>query len=183
MNVFPLMTVCIIVCISMGAVLVSAGSIVNGTDLQGNSSPGGTSEFSESADMNVALNQVSAGVIPNETSVIGTKSPRSNLTFSSFVNTTSNITDTNSTSDQVSGGQENQSTNLSANTSLSNYNSLGDIIRAKDWKALGEYQCKIKTENSASFAESGINTGDQESKWNGYFNYREPVSISYPCCG
>nr|WP_319580854.1 hypothetical protein [uncultured Methanospirillum sp.] len=167
----------------MGAVLVSAGSPLNGTDLQGNGSPGDTSEFSESAGMNVTLNQVSAGVIPNETSVIGTKSPRSNLTFSSIMNSTSNITGTNTSSDQVSEGQENQSSNLSANASLSKYDSLGDIIRAKDWKALGEYQCKIKAENSASLAESGINTGDQESKWNGYFNYREPVAVSYPCCG
>jgi len=183
MNIYSLITVCIIMYIGMGAALVSAGSPLNGTDLQGNGSPGETPYKYEAADINITLNQVSAGVIPNETSVIGTKSPRSNLTFSSFMNSTSNITDSNTTSDQVSEGQENQSANLSANTSLSKYDSLGDIIRAKDWKALGEYQCKIKTENSASFAESGINTGDQESKWNGYFNYREPVAISYPCCG
>nr|WP_319537537.1 hypothetical protein [uncultured Methanospirillum sp.] len=167
----------------MSAVLVSAGSPLNGTDLQGNGSPGDTSEFSGSSSMNITLNQVSAGVIPNETSVIGTKSPRSNLTFSSIMNSTSNITGTNTSSDQVSEGQENQSSNLSANASLSKYDSLGDIIRAKDWKALGEYQCKIKAENSASLAESGINNGDQESKWNSYFNYREPVAVSYPCCG
>lgn len=99
------------------------------------------------------------------------------------MNLTSNITGTNTTSERILDGQENLSANLSANSSLSKYDSLGDIIRAKDWKALGEYQCKLKTEKSASFDDSGINTADQESKWNGYFNYREPVVISYPCCG
>jgi|GEM_PF-3826526 len=182
MNAFSLIIISIIVCIGVGSSLTGADLPLNVTDLPGNRSTGDLPEFSESAGMNASLNQVLPGVIPNETSVIGAKAPRSNLTFSSLMNSTSNISGNQSSVEDLEG-QENLSGNLSVNTSLSKYESLGDIIRAKDWKALGEYQCKIKAESSASLTDSGIDTGNQEAKWNGYFNYREPVVTSYPCCG
>jgi hypothetical protein len=128
-------------------------------------------------------NNQADSLISNETAVIGMKAPRSILTFMSGLNSTSNITDNFTSSDSASSELINQSSNLSANASLSKYDSLGDIIKAKDWKALGEYQCRMKTDNKALLDDSDLNTGDQEAKWDGYFNYREPVVISYPCCG
>jgi len=167
--------------IGVGIAIAATDSILNTSDLQVNGSYGDLVEIPGSSDINNTLNQESVEVIPDETTVFGMKGPRSNLTFSSLSNSSSNISGSDMSPDQEYEGQS--SDNISSNTSLSQYESLGDIIRAKDWKALGEYQCKMKTENSASFADTGISNGDQESKWNGYFNYREPVVVSYPCCG
>lgn len=177
MNCQLCFTAVIILIISI-ITLVSADSLMNNTIAHINSSPNVSDDFS----MEDAYSQADE-LMPNETTVIGRKVPRSNLVFMSGVNSTSNITDNFTTLEQDSVQSINESEDLSVNTSLEKYNSLGDIIKAKDWKALGEYQCRMKTDNKALLDDSDLNTGDQEAKWNGYFNYKEPVVISYPCCG
>ncbi|PWR74072.1 hypothetical protein [Methanospirillum lacunae] len=167
----------IILIIFTGA-FVSADSSMNNTITHINSSLYVSSDSSYIDNISQADDLVS-----NETTVIGMKTPKSNLIFMSGLNSTLNITDNFTSPDMVSNESVNQSSDLSVNTSPSKYDSLGDIIKAKDWKALGEYQCRIKTDNKALLDDSNLNTGDQEAKWNGYFNYREPVVISYPCCG
>lgn len=83
------------------------------------------------------------------------------------------IPDDASPDDQIS----NNSTSVSEK-----YESLGDIIRAKDWKALGEYNCKVKTENPEKFDDSIPTLSDLQSKWNDRFT--SPIPIVYaPCCG
>lgn len=168
----------IILIISTG-IYVSGDSSIDTPIAHINSS---TNVSDDSSFMDDAYNQTQ-GLIPNETKVIGMKAPRSSLIFMSGVNSTSNITENYTSLGKDSGESINQSANLSVNTSLEKYDSLGDIIKAKDWKALGEYQCRMKTDYKSLLDDSDLNTGDQEAKWNGYFNYREPVVISYPCCG
>jgi hypothetical protein len=174
-----------IILIILTGTFVSADSSMNTTIAHGNVSSYVSSDFSNSSNsshMGSAYG-LDDKMVSNEITVIGMKAPRSNLTFMSGVNSTSNITDNFTSSDPVSRESVNQTAELSTNDSLSKYDSLGDIIKAKDWKALGEYQCRMKVDNKALLDDSELNTGEQEGKWNGYFNYREPVVISYPCCG
>ncbi|HWQ63141.1 MAG TPA: hypothetical protein VN429_01900, partial [Methanospirillum sp.] len=146
---------------------------MNTTTAHGNVTPYVSSESANSSHMSSTYS-LDDRMVSNETTVIGMKAPRSNLTFMSGVNSPSNITDNFTSSDPVSRESVNQSVELSTNATLSKYDSLGDIIKAKDWKALGEYQCRMKVDNKALLDDSELNTGDQEAKWNGYFNYREP---------
>lgn len=119
---------------------------------------------------------------PVKTAVTRMEASRTNLTSSPGQNTTTN----NETVPlDLLTGQSGNHTNTATNQneSLSKYNSLGDIIKAKDWKALGEYTCKMKTENPAAFDESDPGSSDKVGQWNSYFNQPAPVTISYPCCG
>ena len=66
-------------------------------------------------------------------------------------------------------------------TATPEYQSVGDIIRAQDWKALSEYRCRMKTENPDSFDEPG--SGNNENRWNSYFT-APPAPVVIPgCCG
>ncbi|HWQ67942.1 MAG TPA: hypothetical protein VN372_13875 [Methanospirillum sp.] len=79
---------------------------------------------------------------------------------------------------------DNQTTTLATSgetaSATPQYNSLSDIIKAKDWKALGEYNCKIKAENPQAYAESE-DSSSNEAKWNARFN--PPQTVYYSCCG
>jgi hypothetical protein len=67
---------------------------------------------------------------------------------------------------------------------IASYDSLGDIIKAQDWKALSEYTCKMKTENPDFFEESSSSLEEKQEKWNDYFTGPPPVSAFPPsCCG
>jgi hypothetical protein len=86
--------------------------------------------------------------------------------------------------ESVTGNQtpDNQEVNGSASSVSPEYASLGDIIKAKDWKALGEYSCKIKAENPGLYTEPETNEEEKLSRWDSYFNPPAPV-VSTPCCG
>jgi hypothetical protein len=63
------------------------------------------------------------------------------------------------------------------------YGSLGEIIKAKDWKALGEYKCRIKAENAGKFDDSVAAIEAQESSWTTRFTSPFTVVDSSSCCG
>jgi len=183
--------------IILGPLIILTGSCVvfadltNLTDEQGNNStPDNRSNLSDSnSTFEISLTGVTlSGVIPDDISGLGMKVPRSNLTFMSGTKSSDNFTGYDNVSNISLVKAEPNDKNLTnesqlMNNSLSQYDTLGEIIQAKDWKALGEYQCKIKNENSALFDDSGPDIGNQQGKWDGYFNQRDPVVISYPCCG
>ena len=80
------------------------------------------------------------------------------------------------------GNESAISINNTSSSAVDTYGSLGDIIKAKDWKALGEYNCKIKAENADKFDDSVVAFGALKGNWNTYFT--SPPEIIYtPCCG
>jgi len=62
------------------------------------------------------------------------------------------------------------------------YNSIGDIITAKDWKALSEYTCKMKTENPDTFND-GATVDDSREKFRRFLSPDPPAPVVSSCCG
>jgi hypothetical protein len=64
------------------------------------------------------------------------------------------------------------------------YDTLGDIIKAQDWKALSEYNCKMKTDNPELFKDNSEMVPDRQGRWKSYF-YSPPAlsSDGGSCCG
>lgn len=100
------------------------------------------------------------------------------------VSTDDLVNQTQEGNESVIGNQtpEIQEVNDSASSASPEYASLGDIIKAKDWKALGEYNCRIKAENPSLYTERETNEEEKLSRWDSYFNPPAPV-VSTPCCG
>ena len=117
----------------------------------------------------------------NRTIVSGDNNPLSNQTSLPNITDTENLTKTFTTQTDSGDVADNQ-TSVNQTMNESSYRTVGDIIKAKDWKALGEYQCKMKAENPTYFDKSGPTPEDQEAKWNQYFNPPPPV-VYYSCCG
>ena len=114
---------------------------------------------------------------------LGLKGPKEHITFAPESPGTVSDEDAGSPDPNLSqNSTEEISGNGSANnSSTAEYLSLGDIIKAKDWKALGEYNCKIRAENSELLEDTEIGSSDKQAKWDSYFNPPEPV-VYYPCC-
>lgn len=109
---------------------------------------------------------------------LSVKVPKTELVYAP-----ANLTETG-VSEQQTADEESSNESSVDNTTNSSpkYESLGDIIKAKDWKALGEYNCKVKAENPEKFDESGVGSGDATGRWNSYFT-APPTMIYTPCCG
>jgi hypothetical protein len=114
---------------------------------------------------------------------LGLKGPKEHITFAPESPGTDTDQDPGSPDANLSQNSTKAiSDNVIANnSSTSEYLSLGDIIKAKDWKALGEYNCKIRAENSELLKDTEIGSSDKQAKWDSYFNPPEPV-VYYPCC-
>ncbi|PKL58960.1 MAG: hypothetical protein CVV33_09930, partial [Methanomicrobiales archaeon HGW-Methanomicrobiales-4] len=112
-------------------------------------------------------------------SVITEKTPKTSLIFAN--DNSSSSVDTKNETLIPEGNTTDQKTDNSTSV-LSKYDSLGDIIKAKDWKALGEYNCKVKAENPEKYDDTIPTLASLQSKWNSRFT--SPVTIIYsPCCG
>ena len=121
---------------------------------------------------------------PDELEVtLGLKGPKDHVTFAPENPVTNSVYDVGAPYMNISqNSTEEIPGNISADNSSPAQNlSLGDIIKAKDWKALGEYNCKIRAENSELLKDTEIGSSDKQAKWDSYFNPPEPV-IYYPCC-
>lgn len=107
--------------------------------------------------------------IPDLDPLIGTKKPMSDLSFSG-----SNGTQVNQTEKKPEPVQPENS---------QSYDSLGDIIAAKDWKALSEYTCKIKTENPTAFDDGTDTSGEPRERFRRFLSPDPPVETPASCCG
>ena len=155
--------------------------------------PNGSQVLNQTAELNPLVPNTSSlqDLYLNSTSEINNQEPED--TAISLIKGTKNdriyaeTNETNSSLDKESiSNQTGKNTtvpvmNDSVNT-VRQYDSLGDIIKANDWKALSEYKCRLKTENPAAFDNSEISQSDKEARWNARFN--PPTPVSYPsCCG
>lgn len=117
----------------------------------------------------------------DNTSISTMKEPRTDLMYAT-VPDTNELGAINESAPEETGENVTPRTVENSTESAIEYDSLGDIIKAQDWKALSEYKCRIKTENPNSFDDSDISMSDKEARWNSYFNPPQPV-VSSPCCG
>ena len=165
------LVLCIVSGLSIGVIPVFADDV-----------PDITSGLNESVSLNASAklpgNETGPNMIAGKENLteeikgLTVKEPKSYVIFAGVTNTTESSVPGDETS--IESVPDN------ATNSTRTYESLGDIIKAKDWKALGEYNCRIKAENPEKFEDSGA--GDQESRWNSYFT--APQTFMYtPCCG
>ncbi|MDD1727522.1 MAG: hypothetical protein LUQ50_00455 [Methanospirillum sp.] len=127
------------------------------------------------------MQNISSTISTNGTIISVDKKPGPNQTLSFDQTKTKNLTEVTPDHRNSVDETDNQAT-VNQTVNESSYRTVGDIIKAKDWKALGEYQCKMKAENPAYFDDSGPTFEDQEARWNQYFNPPPPV-VYYSCCG
>ncbi|MFH0966253.1 MAG: hypothetical protein V1862_01010 [Methanobacteriota archaeon] len=117
--------------------------------------------------------------LPDDIPIVGGRTPKTGLIFARN-NTTCSSDIVNET--LISDGNTTDQISDNTTTVLSKYESLGDIIKVKDWKALGEYTCKVKSENPEKFDDSLPTLADRLSKWNSQFPIQQQI-VGSSCCG
>lgn len=162
-----------------GILPVTAGEELNSTtenDKIGISDKNTTISSSNETNINT---QYEEETISENISVDTGKTPKTTLIFAEE-NSSSSDDIINETTIPVGNTTDQNSDN--STPALSKYETLGDIIKAKDWKALGEYNCKVKAENPEKYDDTIPTLASLQSKWNSRFT--SPVTILYsPCCG
>lgn len=105
-------------------------------------------------------------------------------TVNATANSTTNVSARSNVTLNATSVVRNSSVNMtegSEDQSLTKYSSVGDIIKAGDWKALDAYNAKMKADNAAFFSEDVMNQK---------FSQRSPASkndddtittVVYPC--
>lgn len=171
--------VCIILCFSLFFTIVTGtepsaleGLITSDSQIaQSNNTTGDTHTSTKTGNLSP---------IDNE-SIMGLKGPKVNVTFTPEITDVGSAVLMNNTNADIIQNASVETGTENTSSVSAQYGSLGDIIKAKDWKALGEYNCKIKAENPELMIDTEVGSSDKHATWDSYFKAPD-VIVYYPCC-